>query len=116
MEFYLSLSLEFYTIFGYFIYYNQYLYIKKKLCYYYKMLKIYKKKDLQKIQMQFNKNSIFRAKKFRKKETIIKKNNYLFIIISARDNKITFCFLFFIDTIHTYFYILFNKSFYSIRI
>lgn len=40
--------------------------------------------------MQCYKNSIFNIKKFKKRKIIIKRNDYLFMMIAIQDNKMNF--------------------------
>lgn len=53
--------------------------------------------------MQCNKNSIFKAKKFGKREIAIRIDKYLFIIIAIEDNKMKSWFLVIADTTYNYF-------------
>ena len=52
--------------------------------------------------MQCDKGSVFKAKRFKKKETAIRRNKCPFMIIATQDNKIKSQFLIITDTKHNY--------------
>ncbi len=61
-----------------------------------------KKVELRKMCMQCDKDGVFKAKRFRKKETATRGDECLFMIIATRDNKIESWFLIITDAIHNH--------------
>lgn len=50
--------------------------------------------------MQYNKDNIFKAKEFGKRETVTRKNKCFFMIMATQDNKVDSWSLVIINAIH----------------
>lgn len=105
MELLLPSTTEIYTIFQN-LYIKVNIYISKKS--YIIITKCFKKnqqRELRKEQMQYDKDNVFKVKKFGKEETVIKKDKYFFMMIATQDNQIESWFLVITNAIYNYFLI-----------